>query len=165
MLAKLGLLLLAALALFPQHGCSRPLNSTVPVTEPLGPRERGTSPLADDHARQSWERIEVRPVPGAVEHQPTYTSRLNLATETARQRGDYPTIESTVEDAAQPDGIAAEGFVMPLRGAFLILAAPIRMAGGAWPWCAGSGRAAGYAREPRRADGDRWFGVGFAGNP
>jgi hypothetical protein len=165
MMAKLGLFVLAALVIFPQHGCSNPLNSTVPVTEPLEPRERGTSPLADDHTRLGWERVPVRPAAGAVEHQPTYTSRMSLATETPRQRGEYPTIESAIGDSAQSDGVVAEGLVMPLRGAFLILAAPIRMAGGEWPWSVASSRAAGYAREPHRADSDRWLGIGFARNP
>jgi hypothetical protein len=149
-------------------GCSSPLNqgrliggevaldSVTPEVE-RGEREwQAISVVSLD--RSNWAQMRFAVPLDAVEHQPTYTQQPYLLCETARQRGEYPSVATALDTSTTNtlDEQALEMVVAPLSGLFdIVMFAPRAIAGavggdewGGHPWEVVASPLAPYERAP-----------------
>ncbi len=97
------------------------------------PGASGTNPDApsvrtDSLSREHWgEYAYTVPVSG-VTHYPTYATRLHYTDQFARQRGEFPTVDSALDTSAKDSRLVqvAEGLVWPVWAGIDLGLLPVR---------------------------------------
>ena len=156
---------LAALA----AGCAGPLNDQIGLTgaESLpalsaDPARDAPSvePSLDGLDRSHWPTTVVTVPLGQVEHWPTYTRNIYLGDTTARQRGEFPSVDSALEGDSGSQQRLESG--LNLLVAYLQIAWwPVELMGGRWPGQLEHSPAEPYGRAgpENQEDLRRWIDV------
>lgn len=143
-----GTLLACTAALTTICGCISPENDRLAIGESLrlpatgysgetpppdttwGKAEAPASPAPSVTGidRSNWRRTDIAvPVDGTA-HNPLYVTNTFAWTDgNARQRGDYPTVESALDEASDVEGQQWDAVAAPFVGAFDVLAIIPRM--------------------------------------
>ncbi len=122
-------------------GCAGPLNDQIGLTgdellpalsaEPARDAP-SAEPSQDGLDRSHWPTIMVTVPVGGVEHWPTYTRCISLGDTTARQRGEFPSVDSSLEGDSGSQQALESG--LNLLVAYLGVAWwPVEVIGGRWP--------------------------------
>ena len=150
-------------------GCAGPLNDQIGLTgaEPL-PALSGVpardapsaEPSLDGLDRSHWPITMVTVPVGQVEHWPTYTRTIDLGNTTARERGEFPSVDSSLEDDSGSEQCLES--CLNLLVAYLQIAWwPVEVIGGRWPGQLEHSPAESYGRAGPESQEDlrRWTDV------
>lgn len=149
-------------------GCAGPLNDQIGLTggplpalsaEPA-PDAPSAQPSLDGLDRSHWPTTMVTVPVGQVEHWPTYTHNIYLGDTTARQRGEFPRVDSVLEGDSESEQGLESG--LNLLAAYLQIAWwPVELMGGRWPGQPEHSPAEPYARAGPESQPDlrRWIDV------
>ena len=85
---------------------------------------RGFAPVGD---RATWEKTTIEVNQRQVESNPTYVTAALYDKSMARQRGDYPTTATVLEEDGNDGSQALEAIAGPVRTAWDLVVSPIRM--------------------------------------
>ncbi len=150
-------------------GCAGPLNDQIGLTgaDPLpalsaepAPDAPSAEPSLDGLDRSHWPTTMVTVPLGQVEHWPTYTRNIYLGDTTARQRGEFPRVDSALEGDSESEQGLESG--LNLLVAYLQIAWwPVELMGGRWPGQLEHSPAEPYARAGPESQQDlrRWIDV------
>ncbi len=111
-----------------------------------------TPSVTQGHDRSHWPRITVQVPRRQTEHHPQYVRTIAFTDQTARQRGEAPTIDTVLETEENAPVHLAEGAVDLLQAGGVLIFAPIEMiVRGRHPWRIERSR---HATEVRLPDHD-----------
>lgn len=131
------LILLPLVVLPIAAGCTGHLNQTdMPLGDPLpdlvgvmpggAPEDEGPSlPRSGD--RSGWTPTVVTVERRQVEAQPAYVTTVNYDKSTARERGEFPTAATVLEEAGDGGMAAWEGLAAPFYAPWDLIVSPVRM--------------------------------------
>jgi hypothetical protein len=84
------------------------------------------SPSLNGLDRSAWEPTVIRLERRQVETNPSYASNVLYDRSTARERGEWPSTESSLEGGGSAYRATAESFSAPVFAAFDLVAMPVR---------------------------------------
>lgn len=103
-----------------------PTTNAPPAIWPAEAMAPATSASTTTVSRDHWSEVTIVAVNDGVEHQENFTRYWPVIDQsTARARGEYPTVESSVETGGDPGAQVLEGFAWPVAiGADIVMALP-----------------------------------------
>ena len=163
---------LILLAMF--AGCA-PVNEEVglinapplPALDPDAPTVQipaQATPSITNHDRSSWGIQTVILPLQQVEHRPTYASDVQLARNTPREHGQYPTAQTALDMPALNLEQVAQGIVAPAYAGLLVIWWPVEwVANNQPPWKIQLSPADDYAVVPPVVPALDWHWIGVSG--
>jgi hypothetical protein len=154
-------------------GCA-PVNEEVglinapplPALDPDAPTIRipaHATPSITSHDRSNWGIQTVILPLKQVEHRPTYTSDIHFASNTPRERGEYPTAQTALDVPTPNLEQVAEGVVGPAYAGILVIWWPVEwIANNRPPWKIRRSPEDNYAVVPPIEPAESWHWIGVS---